>query len=130
MTNEELVRTLITAYGNGDLDTLLKHCCEDIHYSVQARPETAPYAIACNCKNDFIGALQQYGADWEFQRFELIDIIASGDKAACRCAIQSKHRKTGAVLSSQSALFLTIKDSMVTHIYEFHDTDAISALSG
>jgi len=130
MTNEELIRTMITAYGKGDLDTILKHCSDDVGYCVQASQETGPYAIACKGKEDFVGALQQYGNDWEIQNFELVDMIANSDKVACRCDVRFKSRKTGSMLSTQNALFWTIKDNLVTHIHEFHDTATISALRG
>ena len=130
MTNEELIRTMITAYGKGDLDTVLEHCSDDVGYCVQASQETGPYAIDCKGKEAFVDALQQYGNDWEIQSFELVDLIVSGDKGACRCDLRFKSRKTDKVMSSQNALFRTIKDRLVTHIHEFHDTATISALRG
>jgi uncharacterized protein len=130
MTNEELIRTMITAYGEGNLGAVLEHCADNVDYCVQASPETGPYAITCKGKEAFVDALQQYGNDWEILGFELVDIIVSGDKGACRCDIRFKSRKTGAMLSSQNALFFTIQGNLVTHVHEFHDTATISALRG
>lgn len=128
MNTENIVREALAAYSRGDMDTALGHCADDVHFCTQATGRYRTWGFDCTDKGQLREALAVINTEFEIERYELVEIIASGNRAATRQDLRMKSRTTGEVLETQISDWWTVQDGKVTSIQEFADTAWIAAL--
>ena len=127
MTPEKIVRVVITAYQERDLDTVLELTADDIVFINNAQPDFAPHVANVSNKQEFIDYLTEIDECWQVERFELDHLIASDNDVATRSRMEFVSKHTGKNVVSQGAHFWTIKDGKVVRIHEFYDTAEFGA---
>ncbi|MEL6196373.1 MAG: nuclear transport factor 2 family protein [Pseudomonadota bacterium] len=128
MTTEETVRAALDAYARGDLDAAMAHCADTICFCNLAAPNSGLWQFDCHGQAAVRAAFTQIATEFAFEKYEIVELIASGNRAASRQKLRGRHRLTGAVFDSQIADFFTVEDGKITHIQEFHDTALLSSL--
>ncbi len=124
MDTEATIRTIIEAYNAQDLDRVASLLAEDMTYRINAHPECGPYHANCDCKATFFEAVGEILADWQVRSYVLADLIVSGDRGAAQINVEMDSRHAQTSFKSQLALFMTVRDGLVSEIVEYHDTAA------
>ncbi len=125
MTPQAIVEEIITAYGNRDLDTVLAHTSDTLHFKNNAAPGIAPHVADTQTKADFLAYMSEIDDCWQIDRFELQQIIANGQDVATRSRLDYTSKSTGKQVLTEAAHFWHVEDGAVTKIVEFYDTAAI-----
>ncbi|MEL6234403.1 MAG: nuclear transport factor 2 family protein [Pseudomonadota bacterium] len=125
MNSEDVVRGVIESYKSRDLNDVLSRFSEDVHYSMNAVPGAADYAIDTRSKAEMAQMLTRISEEWTIEAYEITDLIAQADRVATQSRIQYRRRGTERVVTSMLAHFWAVKDGLVTEIVEYHDTLAI-----
>lgn len=82
----------------------------------------------CACVDDVARYFAELANDWQMIHYTVNELIAQDDRLVMlgRCCWQ--HRRTGRVVDTPKADFLTLKDGKVVEFFEFFDTaQAIAA---
>jgi ketosteroid isomerase-like protein len=74
-------------------------------------------------KRYFTGLL----ADWEMIHYTTDEFIAEGNRVAMRGSTAWRNRKTGRVVDTAKADFVTFRDGKIVEFQEFYDTAALMA---
>lgn len=127
MTTEETIRAAIGAYSAGDLDGALAFCADDVCFCTQTAPGHGGWELDCTGREAFRAGLTELLTEFEMQKYELVELITSGSRAASRQNVTMTHRATGRVVDSQIADFWTVENGRITDIREFADTALIVA---
>ncbi|MEP3844248.1 MAG: nuclear transport factor 2 family protein [Paracoccaceae bacterium] len=127
MTPEQLVRIIVTAYQERDLDTVLELTSEDIVFENNAKPDIGPHCANVSNKTEFLAYLKEIDDCWEINKFTLDQLVANGGEVATRSQMDYVSKATSKRVITQAAHFWTIADGKVSRLYEFYDTAAIGA---
>ena len=128
MTTRDIVAAVLAAYAVGDVDGALAHCADHVCYKNNSSPDMGMWEFDCHGVDAFREALGQINAEFEMERYEVLEILVDGSRAATRQALRARHRETGAVTETMIADFWTVEDGKVTSVLEFQDTADIVAL--
>jgi ketosteroid isomerase-like protein len=63
--------------------------------------------------------------DWEMIHYTPDDFLVDGDRVVMRGSTAWKHRKTGRVVETRKADFVTFRDGKLVEFDEFYDTAAM-----
>jgi ketosteroid isomerase-like protein len=126
MTTEETIRAAIGAWTAGDLDAALDLCAEDAGYRIVAVPDLGAFQADCHDRDEFRATLVALLSEFEMLRYDLVEVIASGERAATRVDLRMRHRQTGRMVDTQLAGFWTVRDGKITSLDEWHDTAQVA----
>ncbi|MEM7057964.1 MAG: nuclear transport factor 2 family protein [Pseudomonadota bacterium] len=125
MTTEETVRAAIAAYAAKDLQGALSLCSRDVCFHNQSVKGTGMWEFDCREIDELQTALIQINSEFEIEAYELLDLIATGKKAASRQRLRIRIPQTGEVIETVIADFWEVEDGKITSIHEFNDTAQI-----
>ena len=127
MRIEQIVRETLAAYSRGDMEAALKHCAEGVQFCTQATGRFRTWGFDCKDKDQLREALVVINTEFEMLGYDLVEIIASGNRAATRQNVRMKSHATGEIVESQISDWWTVEDGKVASIQEFADTALIAA---
>jgi hypothetical protein len=96
-------------------------------YSLAAGAPGAEFTASINSKGEFERYFQGLLADWEMIYYKTEEFLVDGDSIAMRGSTSWRHRKTGRVVKTPKADFVTFRDGKVVELHEFYDTAALMA---
>ena len=128
MTTEETIRSVVEAYSRGDVDAVNGYLHDNVRYCILTNPDTSPFKADCAGRGGFWSAVQKIQDELVIDRYELEDIIVSGDRAATHITVGATNRVSGKSAHAGMAIFWTVKDGRITDIHEIHDTGMVLAL--
>ena len=127
MSAQQFVEKIIAAYNARNLPTVMAMTSENIEFTNNACPDSAPHCARVSNMEDYVAYLTEIDNAWEVKAFELIHIVASGNEVATRTKMIYTSKSTGKTVESEGAHFWTIEDSKLTKVREFYDTAAFNA---
>lgn len=130
--HKRVVRELVEEVFNGkDFDRVSDFYCEDCEGFDPALPEptVGPGAIRA--------VLEAYESGFPGYRYELLDLIAEGDKVAARFVITAEHSRpfksipaTGKTLSLQGNAILEFEGGKIRRVWQHWDSMGLAASLG
>ncbi|WP_298921173.1 nuclear transport factor 2 family protein [uncultured Roseobacter sp.] len=127
MDAEKIIRIIVNAYQERDLETVLEFISDDIVFINNADPDSAPHCARVSNKEEFVAYLKEIDECWDIQQFQINQLLVNGDDVATRSLMDYVSKNTGRRVVTQGAHFWTVKESKVIRIHEFYDTAAIGA---
>jgi uncharacterized protein len=78
-------------------------------------------------KDEFMRYFTGLLGDWEMIHYTTDDFVVDGDRVVMRGSTAWKNRKTGRVVETRKADFVTFRDGKVVEFDEFYDTAQMMA---
>jgi ketosteroid isomerase-like protein len=125
MSALDTITKVYAAYAQGDMDTGLALCSEDICFSWPVDGRLSSRAGDTTGVSAMRERLVELQTTYEFQSFRPFVIVADDERVAARVAMELKHRNTGRVLKIENAHFWTVRDGRVVELVEYYDTALI-----
>ncbi|WP_308011877.1 nuclear transport factor 2 family protein [Actinacidiphila acidipaludis] len=120
----EIVQGFFTAFGSGDLDSLLALFADEVDWDVPGAPSvpwTGRRTTKAELAEFFAVAGQEVAATEEFA---VDTVVAQGVTAVALGRFTHVIRRTGKKFSSQFALHVTVADGRITLYHMFEDGHA------
>jgi hypothetical protein len=112
----------------GSVGNWLDLMTDDVRcYSLAAGAPAAEFTAPISSKRDFERYFQGLLADWEMIYYKTEQFLVDGDSIAVRGSTAWRNRKTGRVVETPKADFVTFRDGKVVELHEFYDTAAMMA---
>lgn len=127
MSPLETIKQIYAAYGQGDFDTALGHCTEDVCFRWPIDAAISRLAGNATGKPAFLERIHELHRSFEFHAFNPVSMIADGDRVAAQVEMEVTQRATGKRLKLENAHFWTVKDGKAVELVEYYDTAAIVA---
>ena len=124
--NVKHVQQIYEAIGRADIPTVVRMMTDDVQIRF---PGTAAIPFAGTHRGaEGVGQFfQAIGANVTIHQFEPREFIAQGDQVVVLGHEQLTATPTGCPWETDWAMVWTLRDSRVSLLREFHDTDAIAA---
>jgi ketosteroid isomerase-like protein len=124
--NVDIVRRGYEAFGQGDLDAMLKLFDENIEW-ISPGPAELPTAGTRRGLQQVAEFFKSVNEVFEIQRFEPNAFIAQGDRVIVLGTETSRIKATDRVLDLDWAHAFTLRDGLVVAFHEYIDTAAVAA---
>jgi ketosteroid isomerase-like protein len=129
-TNVELVQMLYKAFGDGRIDTILKHCSDTIAWDCVGNPAWVPLAGTRSGKDAVRRFFEELGRGFTFEEFSPDSFHDAGDHVFCFGHSRSRAAATGQTINDRFLHAFRIKDGKVAAFTEFMDTAAVAVGCG
>ena len=117
------VEQFFTAFGQGDLDSLLATLHEDIVIDVEG-PNTVPHYRMYQGKDGARQFIETLGTNFQTQQFDVQTLIGQDDTVMASGGFEHIVVSTGKTFKSPWALRCEIKDDKIAHYRFYEDTAA------
>jgi uncharacterized protein len=122
--NKQTVRNIYDAFSRGDVEAILAGLTDDFSWNV---PGGAPFAGFRRGKDGMRQFLAQLAEMVSTERFEVVEVLADGDKVVVLGQERSMARATGRWYETDFAHVWTLRDGKVSRGQVFADTQAGTA---
>jgi ketosteroid isomerase-like protein len=111
------------------VDHWLNLMTDDVKFrSLAEGAKTMEFTRQSNCKDDVKRYFSGLAEDWQMNFYRVDEYIAQGDRVVALGRCSFKHKKTGKVLETPKADFVTFRAGQICEFFEFFDTaQAIAA---
>ena len=116
------VERFFTAFGQGDLDSLLETLHEDIIIEVEG-PASLPVYRTYRGKTEARRFIEELGRSFQTQQFDIQTLMGQENTVMAAGAFQHLVVPTGKTFKSAWALRCEIKDDKIAH-YRFYENTA------
>lgn len=123
-SNAEVVQNLFAAFGRADIPGVLELLADDVVWAFPG-PTVIPFAGE---RHGHAGATEFFtalGGAVEFERFEVRELVAQGDKVVALGFERGRARASGRTFENHWALVFTVRAGRVTHFRSYEDTAAL-----
>jgi len=125
MSNVQVLQEIYSAFGRGDVPTILKHLADDVQWESwddnHAQHAGVPWLAARTGRGgvaEFFGVI----GSWDVKEFAVVAIMDGGSKVAAEIAIDARL-PTGTRLRDQEIhLWEFDEGGLVTRVRHFNDT--------
>jgi len=125
-TNADLVRSLYTAFGRGDVKTVLDNLDPAVTWSSNCGP-AIPWG---GTRHGIAGAasfFEALGGNLDFEKFEPREFFAADGTVIVLGHTQARPKRNGHRFDSDWVHVFTIANGKVVRFREFYDTAAVAA---
>ena len=126
---ETLLKDAYQARVQGDLEKVMSYFHPECRFQLMGAPEMIPACSPhCGCdavREHMAGLIETFG----FSKFETLDLIVEGDRAAYRWRADVTFRPTGRTQNFEALDILTFEDGKVRNITQFTDTASVMQLA-
>jgi ketosteroid isomerase-like protein len=123
--NKRVVQAIFEAFGRGDIPGLLGLVTEDARWNAPG-PSSVSYYGERSGHAGVTEFFVQIGSNIDFERFELGEIIAEGDRVVALGSERGRVKATGKTFDNDWALVFTIRDGKVTNFHCYDNTGAVA----
>jgi ketosteroid isomerase-like protein len=123
--NKKVVQAVFESFGRGDIAGLLGHVVDDVVWSAPGS-SLVPYHGDRRGHEGVKEFFQQLGSNVSFERFELGELIAEGDKVVALGSERGRVGATGKAFDNDWAIVFTVRDGKVTNFFLYENTSAIA----
>ena len=109
-------------FNSGDVPNLLKLYSEDIEFIIPGPTDVIPFAGVYRGQDQVATFFTKLHEAMNFERFELLDYIAQGDKVVVVGYNKDHVRATGQPTEEKWAHVFQLRDGKVTRFQVFSDT--------
>lgn len=124
--NLQVVQALYTAFGQGDMSTILNLLAEDVDWFFNGRAEDVPFAGQRSGHAQMIEFFTIVGQTCEVQEFGPHEMMAFEDKVLSLGHERVGVRATGKVFETDWAHLFTIRNGKIARLREYYDTAAMA----
>lgn len=121
--NTNLVRSSYDCFFRGDIEGLVDHYSDDIHWEVYG-PSTIPTAGPRHGKEELMNFFGQVNELLESNSFDVKEFIAQGDTVVVLGEYNWTSKITGKAFDSKFAHAVTVRDGKICQFREYTDTAA------
>jgi ketosteroid isomerase-like protein len=123
--NIELVRQAYAAFLRGDIPAIIASLGDDVQWIT---PDIGyPGGSLRRGKQEVAQFFQIVGETWQFQDFQPLEYIASGDRVVVRGTYTATARSTGRTSTAEWIMLWTVRNGKLSHFQEFTDTAKLLA---
>ena len=123
--NKQVVQAIFESFGRGDIAGLLGHVEEDVVWNAPGS-SLVPYYGNRHGHEGVQDFFQKLGSNISFENFELLDLIAEGDKVVAVGRERGRVGATGKTFNNDWAIVFTIRDGKVSNFFLYENTSAIA----
>ncbi|MGB8509329.1 MAG: nuclear transport factor 2 family protein [Pyrinomonadaceae bacterium] len=123
--NTEVVRKLFEAFGSGDVPAMLGLIADDVKWTILGPSSVSYYGDRVGHEG-VVEFLTQLGSNVEFEKFEPLEFITSGDKVIVTGSERGRVRATGKIFDNDWAMIYILKDGLITSFRCYEDTAAVA----
>jgi ketosteroid isomerase-like protein len=124
------LRDAYAARCRGDIDTICKAFCDDVHYEMAGSTEASPVAARVKGGANFRQMLGQQIKLFEMSDPEILSMVIEGDKAAVRWRAKVRSTVTGQAVTTELFDFIEFKDGRIASFVELCDTAMAAKMMG
>ncbi len=124
-TNIQIVKDAYAAFGQGDMERLMKDFSEDIHWWVAGPSDVIPFAGEHRGREEvkrFFRILDQYQ---QTRTFQPKDFVAQGDQVIVLGHYHAQVKKTGRDFDYEWVHVFTLRGEKIAQFREYYDTAAV-----
>lgn len=118
----ETVLEFLEAFYSGDTARALALCTEDIDFLAYAPIDVLPHLGHRRGRQELSETWQALHQRYASMRYEVLDLIAEGDQAACIIRIFFRKSDRDRVVQTDIADFYTLRDGRLAQIRQFMDS--------
>jgi ketosteroid isomerase-like protein len=122
--NADLVLKLYDAFSRGDIQTILNHVSEDIHWETPA-PKSVPYAGTFSGPKGVQQFFTALGGTQRNQKLTTDEVVAQGDKVVTIGRYSADVTETGKHLDAFVVHVFTVQNGRITRFMDYGDTAAM-----
>ena len=125
MSNSDLIRSLYTAFGRGDVKSILDRLDAEIEWVSNGDCKVIPWG---GRRGGIAGAasfFQSLADNLDFEAFEPRDFFEAGETVIVLGRTKARVKKGGGVFDSEWAHVFTLKNGKLLRFREFYDTKSI-----
>ena len=132
MQSADIVRNFYADYLKRDLDAVIAQVDDDVSFDWKAGADhNREFTGLVSGKQAFHDRLKALDAEFDYVDIDIVDIVASEDRAAVQLRLTMRHRKSEREFVMPTAGFWTFRDGKVVEYAEYYDTAlAQSILAG
>jgi ketosteroid isomerase-like protein len=117
------IKELYSAFGRGDVASILSSLASDVSWEVEAPPEIS-FAGIRKGPEAVKGFFQAIATDHADPRLEITDYVSSGDSVATFGRYKCTLKKTGKHVDSPVAHLFKFRDGKIIRFVDYLDTAA------
>jgi ketosteroid isomerase-like protein len=95
MSNTETVGEIYAAFGRGDVPFILDQLADGVSWDERLPDYGVPYLEPGSGRDHVAQFFQRVGTGLKFSKFEVEDVVGSGDKVVVLVAAEGTHIATG-----------------------------------
>lgn len=126
-TTAEVATSLMAAFADGDVETVKKLVSTDVHLSHPMTTKIWPFAGEREGRTALLEFLAGVSKATEFEKFEPVRMVVSGEHAIVVLSEHIRVRKTGRRVRHQYIQSLTVRNGKVVELRIYEDTAPIIA---
>ncbi len=130
MDAPDLLLEIYRRHGSRDLESMADLCDPDFRLVCNAGNDRAPFAGVYQGREALIARQAEAFDLLEYERFEVVEIFGTPDKAAARVAVRFRSKETDRVVDGELGHFVSVRDGKIVEFHEFFDTDLFARSLG
>lgn len=123
--NKKVVQAIFESFGRGDVSGLLGHVADDVVWSAPGS-SLVPHHGERRGHDGVKDFFQQLGSNVSFEKFELGELIAEGEKVVALGSERGRVNATEKTFDNDWAIVFTVRDGKVTNFFLYENTSAIA----
>jgi ketosteroid isomerase-like protein len=127
--NKQVVQAIFESFGRGDIAGLLGYIEEDVVWNAPGS-SLVPHHGERRGHEGVKDFFQQLGSNVTFESFELLDLIAEGDKVVAVGRERGRVGATGKTFDNDWAIVFTIRSGKVSNFFLYENTSALAEAFG
>lgn len=132
MQSADIVRNFYAYYLKRDIEAVVALVADNVNFDWKVGADHAKeYTGLVAGKQAFHDRLNALDAEFDYVDIDIVDIVASEDRAAVQLRLTMRHKKSQREFVMPTAGFWTFRDGKVVEYAEYYDTAlAQSILAG
>jgi ketosteroid isomerase-like protein len=125
--NVQLIKTAYSAFGQGDVQALVKAVSDDIEFRPLMPQSIWPFAGPRQGREQFIKFLEGFSEIATIERFEPLEFIAQGERVAVLLSERSRIKATGLFIDQTYVHVFTVANNQIVRFAIFGDSAPVLA---
>ena len=118
----KVVLEFLDAFYSGNIARALELCTDDVDFLSYAPVELLPHLGQRHGKQQLAVTWTTLHARYSSMRYELPQLVAEGDRAACIIRIFFRKSDRDRILQTEVADFYTLRDGRIARVRQFMDS--------
>ncbi len=127
MDGLDVVASLLACWRAQDVEETLRHCSDDVVYSLNISEETVPFGGEANGKAACRQVLKMMLEQYDYLRYEPSIVGLSGMVVRVQTSFRFRHRLSGEILEGSMRTVFTTANGLVIRVDEYLDEALVAA---
>jgi ketosteroid isomerase-like protein len=124
---EGIVEAVMQAYALGDYDMAAAFYANDASFAMFTDHELRPFFGECVGRQAIVAAWDEMKTVFDIRRFELRNLITSGDIVRCQVDYDVRHRTTAESIDGRARLVFEVRNGLIVREREYNDVERLRA---